>query len=233
MGNSKTLKKNYNAIKNLLEVSGFGWDPVREVVKAEDSVWADYLKAHPEAKTWRTKSVSCYDDLRTIFGDGGATGKYSNGSLDSDINKDEVEKNVEYSEGVQSPETEDRTDYQQETTHLGDDVDTPNQQKRQLPTVGSSSRLPKKPRKSTGESMVDAIQGMAATVTFLANKRFENKGYSAEQLHVALKAIPDLDSYLILDALELLKDEKKAKVFMELADVDAKKQWLMRKLQKY
>ncbi|OVA07087.1 Myb/SANT-like domain [Macleaya cordata] len=40
----KTLKKNYNAIKNLLEVSGFGWDPVREVVKAEDSVWADYLK---------------------------------------------------------------------------------------------------------------------------------------------------------------------------------------------
>lgn len=40
----KTLRRQYNVIKNLLELNGFVWDDVRQMVTAEDYVWQDYVK---------------------------------------------------------------------------------------------------------------------------------------------------------------------------------------------
>ncbi|KAF9619073.1 hypothetical protein IFM89_005087 [Coptis chinensis] len=74
----RALKKNHSAIKTLIDQSGFGWDNDREMVYADDDqVWNDYVKAHPDFGIWRTKSITGYEDLCIIFGDGGASGKHS------------------------------------------------------------------------------------------------------------------------------------------------------------
>ncbi|KHG01347.1 hypothetical protein F383_21692 [Gossypium arboreum] len=40
----KTLRRQYNVIKNLLQLDGFTWDDDRQMVIADDSVWQDYIK---------------------------------------------------------------------------------------------------------------------------------------------------------------------------------------------
>lgn len=40
----KTLRRQYNVIKNLLELDGFVWDDTRQMVTADDCVWQDYIK---------------------------------------------------------------------------------------------------------------------------------------------------------------------------------------------
>lgn len=40
----KTLRRQYNVIKNLLELDGFAWDDTRQMVIADDYVWQDYIK---------------------------------------------------------------------------------------------------------------------------------------------------------------------------------------------
>ncbi|RWR73107.1 L10-interacting MYB domain-containing-like protein isoform X2 [Cinnamomum micranthum f. kanehirae] len=39
----RTLKHNYNHIKTLMGLSGFGWDDVTKKVTASDQVWDDYI----------------------------------------------------------------------------------------------------------------------------------------------------------------------------------------------
>ena len=40
----KTLRRQCNVIKNLLDLDGFVWDDTRQMVTADDYVWQDYLK---------------------------------------------------------------------------------------------------------------------------------------------------------------------------------------------
>lgn len=40
----KTLRRQYNVIKNLLDLDGFVWDDMRQMVTADDYVWQDYIK---------------------------------------------------------------------------------------------------------------------------------------------------------------------------------------------
>lgn len=42
----KTLKMQHNLIKNLLEVDGFAWNGVRQMVVADDCVWQNYTKVN-------------------------------------------------------------------------------------------------------------------------------------------------------------------------------------------
>lgn len=56
-----------------------------------------------------------------------------------------------------------------------------------------------------------------------------SKNVAIESAIDALQAVPDLDDELLLDACDLLEDEKKAKTFMAL-DFTLRKKWLLRKL---
>lgn len=40
----KTLRRQYNVIKNLLDLNGFFWDDTRQMVTADDHVWQNYIK---------------------------------------------------------------------------------------------------------------------------------------------------------------------------------------------
>lgn len=40
----KTLRRQYNVLKNLLDLDGFAWDDTRQMVIADDYIWQDYIK---------------------------------------------------------------------------------------------------------------------------------------------------------------------------------------------
>ncbi|RWR88615.1 L10-interacting MYB domain-containing-like protein [Cinnamomum micranthum f. kanehirae] len=68
----KTVKIHYNHIKILMCLSGFGWDDIKKRVIAEDQVWDDYLKAHPDYKYYRGRSFPDFENFAIIYGDSSA-----------------------------------------------------------------------------------------------------------------------------------------------------------------
>lgn len=70
------MKGKYQELKAIKNNSGFGWDPVTNLPTAPDEVWEEYIKAHPRAKEFRTKSFPWYDNLDAIFSGNVATGAY-------------------------------------------------------------------------------------------------------------------------------------------------------------
>lgn len=81
------LWKQFNDVKSLLSHFGFSWDAARQMVVAadDDSVWDAYLKAHPDARCYRTKPVLNFDDLCVIYGHTVADGRYSLSSHDVNL----------------------------------------------------------------------------------------------------------------------------------------------------
>ncbi|XP_026410408.1 uncharacterized protein LOC113305605 [Papaver somniferum] len=186
----KTLKKNYVAVSTLRGQSGFGWDQSREIVVADDVVWDDYIKKHPDVKCWRTKSLAHFDELAILFGDNRANGRYIRCRNDNTVHDDDDHDN-ENLDNTQSPDR--FTNGTQEQNENGykdkaEDFHTSDTQKRARASTGMNSRPFRKTKKSTREGMVDAIQ-----------------------------------------ALDLLEDEKKAKIFIAFTG-NRKRQWLLSKL---
>nr|XP_043627369.1 L10-interacting MYB domain-containing protein-like [Erigeron canadensis]XP_043627370.1 L10-interacting MYB domain-containing protein-like [Erigeron canadensis] len=73
----KQLKKQYNDIHTLLGAKGFSWDDAREMVAAEDHVWDSYIEAHPDARSYRIKTVPSYHKLCVVYGQNSSEGQYS------------------------------------------------------------------------------------------------------------------------------------------------------------
>uniref|UniRef100_A0A2N9HVL4 Myb/SANT-like domain-containing protein n=1 Tax=Fagus sylvatica TaxID=28930 RepID=A0A2N9HVL4_FAGSY len=73
----KKLLKYYTDMKSLLEVKGFSWDEMQQKVAADDYVWDNYIKAHPDAHSYRKKTLVNYGDLKLIFGNAVSNGHCS------------------------------------------------------------------------------------------------------------------------------------------------------------
>ncbi|KAM7255665.1 hypothetical protein ACFE04_008563 [Oxalis oulophora] len=73
----KYLRRLYNEIKFVLEQNGFWWDETREMIIAEDNIWDAYIKVHPEARSYRVKTVPSYHKLIIIFRDDALDGRYN------------------------------------------------------------------------------------------------------------------------------------------------------------
>ncbi|KAL0330883.1 UNVERIFIED_CONTAM: hypothetical protein Sangu_1633800 [Sesamum angustifolium] len=73
----KHFRKQYNDVMILLQHKGFSWDESREMVTAEDHVWDAYIKAHPDARSYRVKTVPCYHKLCVIYGQDKFDASYS------------------------------------------------------------------------------------------------------------------------------------------------------------
>ncbi|GMN43804.1 hypothetical protein TIFTF001_013003 [Ficus carica] len=64
----KKLFKYYTNLRSLLDENGFFWDERQQRIVAEDVVWYNYIKAHPDAHSYRKKSLLNYHDLSLIYG---------------------------------------------------------------------------------------------------------------------------------------------------------------------
>lgn len=111
---------------------------------------------------------------------------------------------------------------------FAEDIHTTQQQKRKPAVVLSDLRHSKKAQR-TDDDMQKALSEMAGIVTKLVSKKEDKDQKSVKGAIDALQAIPDIDDELLLDACDLLEDERKAKTFLAL-DVTLRKKWLLRKL---
>lgn len=100
--------------------------------------------------------------------------------------------------------------------------------KRPIVTPSPSSRSSKVQKNGT-EDIREAFTDVANVVSKLVNKKTDKNYIAIERAIDALQAIPDLDDDLLLDACDLLEDERKAKTFLAL-DASLRKKWLLRKL---
>jgi hypothetical protein len=76
----QALGKKYRVFKALKDNSGFGWDSEKQIPTAPEQVWADYLSSHPDAKEFRTQTLTDFDLLESIFTGKVATGIFAIGT---------------------------------------------------------------------------------------------------------------------------------------------------------
>lgn len=230
----KTLRKQYNVIKKLLELDGFAWDDARQMVTADDRIWQDHIKAHTDARQYMTRPVPYYKHLCLIWKDFSSDIKDCMSGLNLEL-QDEVSefKFVQPLRVCQSPVTSESDQFlkKEESSHSDCTITISNQlTKRQLenPSISGTS----KKARSKAEGVVHALHEMATVVSSLADKRKEDGNLNSapiENVIEAIQALPDMNEGLVLDACDFLEDETKAKTFLAL-DVKLRKKWLIRKL---
>ncbi|KAA8533163.1 hypothetical protein F0562_033304 [Nyssa sinensis] len=121
----------------------------------------------------------------------------------------------------------------QEESESDKNVEICNKKGKHKTVIPSSSRQPKKLKKSTGENMMDALTAMASAVSSLVEQKKETYN-SLKSINVieALDVISDLEEDIYMDACDLLKDGGKVKIFVSL-DLSKRKTWLTRKLRSH
>ena len=68
------MTKDFKTFRDLKAQSGFGWDEQKQLVTADSDVWDAYIKKHPLAKKFRTKSLPFFNLLQELLGKDLSTG---------------------------------------------------------------------------------------------------------------------------------------------------------------
>jgi hypothetical protein len=91
------LKQEYDIIKELWNLSGFGWDDVKKCVMVSHTIWADYCKvhitciyvghsclshvllpqSHPKVKPFCKKGFPLFDKIGNLIDGTCATGEFA------------------------------------------------------------------------------------------------------------------------------------------------------------
>uniref|UniRef100_A0A2N9EQR9 Myb/SANT-like domain-containing protein n=1 Tax=Fagus sylvatica TaxID=28930 RepID=A0A2N9EQR9_FAGSY len=73
----KTWKKLYGIVSDILSQSGFNWDATKKMMITvdDDNAWQEYIKSHKDARSFRWKVISNWDDIVDLCGKDRATGE--------------------------------------------------------------------------------------------------------------------------------------------------------------
>ncbi|KAF3784578.1 hypothetical protein EJ110_NYTH24130 [Nymphaea thermarum] len=72
----KYTKPNLTVMKEMLNTSGFGYDPINKCIEVDPQVWNDYIQRYPNRKKYRGPKVwRYYDEFAEVYGDSHATEK--------------------------------------------------------------------------------------------------------------------------------------------------------------
>ncbi|KAL5564215.1 hypothetical protein UlMin_027379 [Ulmus minor] len=95
----KILKKQYNAIANILgpSASGFGWNDEAKCIIVEKNVFDEWVKSLPTAKGLRNKPFPHYDELGIVFGKDRANGQ---GAMGMSEMVDKIDKDTKDTQEV-------------------------------------------------------------------------------------------------------------------------------------
>eukprot|EP00474_Spongospora_subterranea_P004502 CRZ04960.1 hypothetical protein [Spongospora subterranea] len=74
---SITLKRDFDTVTRIKNLSGFGWDDRRYLATAPTLVWEEYIAAHPRCKKWMTTSMPLFPLLQQLFEDVIANGEFA------------------------------------------------------------------------------------------------------------------------------------------------------------
>ncbi|XP_027341993.1 uncharacterized protein LOC113854889 isoform X2 [Abrus precatorius] len=100
----KTWRKQFGVLKELLTHRGFMWNETKKMVVADNSVWSDYIKTHPDARVFQGKSIENYDQLCTILGSDQVVASFSDNVAEIDVNfaTDKEDPDLAIVSGIQS-----------------------------------------------------------------------------------------------------------------------------------
>lgn len=172
------------------------------------------LQENPHTISYRGKILEYYKDLSTIFGSVMIDEQVICESIGTEIDHRFLGMEfVEICGDLQISVTE------TETSDEG----------KKRPTITPASGRSSKLQKTGKEDIQEAFSDVANVVSKLVNRKDEKSYIAIERSIDALQAIPDIDDELLLDACDLLEDERKAKTFLAL-DASLRKKWLLRKL---
>ncbi|KAK7259947.1 hypothetical protein RIF29_25581 [Crotalaria pallida] len=82
----KTWRKQFKVLKEILAHRGFVWNETQKMVIANNSVWNDYIREHPDAKIFRAKSIENFDKLCIVLGNDQAIQTFSENDTEIDVN---------------------------------------------------------------------------------------------------------------------------------------------------
>ncbi|KAF3793531.1 hypothetical protein EJ110_NYTH09430 [Nymphaea thermarum] len=72
----KYTKPNLTVMKEMLNTSGFGYDPINKCIEVDAQVWNDYIQRYPSRKKYRGPKVwRYYDEFVEVYDDSNATGQ--------------------------------------------------------------------------------------------------------------------------------------------------------------
>lgn len=171
------------------------------------------LQDHPEASAYRHKCLGYYDDLCKIRAVGAqAESSRGQGPLGTVDGKYDTQESGGDGTSI---------DHQYPSLHS-----QPTHQQGKRPGSDSSAEKPAKILRTAVRLPADDRD-----VTAITKGQEERKRYTVEGAISVLQAITDVDDDddLLLDACDLLEDERKAKIFLAL-DASLRKRWLLRKL---
>ncbi|XXG68770.1 hypothetical protein AAC387_Pa06g1780 [Persea americana] len=88
-------------MKEMMNASGFGYDPVSKRVVADEVLWNTWLEGHPTTRPLKTKSID-YEKMGLVCGNDMATGQFAR-SLSSAPSIDLMQESSDYSNSDDVP----------------------------------------------------------------------------------------------------------------------------------
>ncbi|CAN1140435.1 hypothetical protein LINPERPRIM_LOCUS24827 [Linum perenne] len=206
------LMRECDYISCLLSCNEFTWDESREMLIADDKVWEAYAEVgQPGVIAYRNKVLDSYiglcqiqrnEALNNVFVDQDMWNDDDHGVLVAQMNKElDSETNIRIS----------------------------NDQKKRGNSTEASCPMYYCTKLQKFDMAGGVSKQLETLVTVVEKRERKRQIVPIEAAIDALQAMADMDDELLLDACDLLEDEKKAKTFLAL-DGKLRKKWLQRKL---
>lgn len=179
-------------------------------IDSDEHLYHDNLQEHPDAVIYEERNLSNYSDFPMIYGN-----KSSDRRLSSAVVKIENDDNI--FRDLRTPAAE---------------FDISERKKKRKSASSSTRDCQRKIKKPTKEDIQETLDEVPSVVkTWTGNKEIIEECSSIERVVESLQAVPGMDDEIFLEACQLLEDEKKAKMFVQM-DVSQRRNWLIRKLRR-
>ncbi|XP_031494282.1 uncharacterized protein At2g29880-like [Nymphaea colorata] len=192
----KRAKPDLQLMKEMLTASGFGWDPDKKMIQADDNVWKEYTQKYPNRKKYKLSATwKYYEHAIEIWGSSTALGDNRSGVDSRPL--DDIQINVD---------EQDENDFQLPTSPMDSNTHTQGE-------TSNSMRGNKRARTSTtmnddtfetiGEYIRQLVETQPAAI-------LQKSGAILRDMH----AKGEIDNHLFFRSVDLLSNFDKANVFL-------------------
>ncbi|PRQ58029.1 putative Myb/SANT-like domain-containing protein [Rosa chinensis] len=214
------LRKKHREFSDLIEHTGFGWDPIANTVTASEEVWATYIKRVPGVKPYRKKGLEHYEILGEIFNTTTATGQlhYASSQLPPNSDEERELENKFLNNGV----------------HINLDEDF-NINNAQIETKGKRKAMTEAPASERRTKKWDKMEAYLEICGEVMKEKLqqrkeknteENKEkYSIEECVQIVETLGDIDHATLIKMMDKLIIVEWRRLFLSMSD-ERRRAWL-------
>ncbi|CAL5357091.1 unnamed protein product [Camellia sinensis] len=216
----KFWRKQYNALQDMLNISGFGWDDEQKMVLVNsDDVWQNYVR----------RPFPFYEDWLILFRKDKATGELAEDPADAVTAMEKDDANATTEEGEQSPVEQfsmnmGDTDYSMSTAgNVPNRADsTKTGKKRARPTEGIPTEL-----SEMAKNIGSFIENTNTTMVEIAHRIGYSHNLSQQRrlVNAELLKLPMSNTQRLMAVSMIVKDEDKVDLLFSLDEND-KMEWV-------